>query len=269
MKKSMLGIFALAMLTGSTLLAQGAQTYPAARPEFEVASIKPDPQPNIRIERPPGGGLVARGIFTKFLIALAYDVKEFQILDGPSWISREQYSINAKPGDNPKGPILSLYLTKRQKEDDEWHLRIQSLLADRFQLRIHKETREEQVFSLVVAKNGPKFKESKFDESALAKGMMPGLKMFPYELAGTSVNIRLLAEELSRRLSRNVIDQTGLNGEYDFDLRWAPDVADGDSVPDGPSIFTAVQEQLGLKLESGKAPVDAIVIDHIERPTEN
>jgi bla regulator protein BlaR1 len=236
---------------------------------FEVASIKPDPLPNISIAKPPGGGLVARGIFTKFLIALAYDVKEFQILDGPSWITREQYSIDAKPGDNPKGPILSVYLTRRQKEDDEWRLRIQSLLADRFQLRIHKETREEQVYSLVVAKNGPKFRESKFNESDAEKGRLPGLKMHPYELIGTSVDMRLLAEELSRRLNRNVVDKTGLNGEYDFDLRWAPDAADGDSVPDGPSIFTAVQEQLGLKLESGKAPVDAIVIDHIEKPSPN
>jgi uncharacterized protein (TIGR03435 family) len=261
-----LQLIGVAMATAVVLAM--AQTNPS-RPEFEVASIKPDPRPDVSIGRPPSGRLVARGIFTKFLIALAYDVKEFQILDGPSWISREQYSIDAKPGDNPKGPILSLYLTQRQKEDEEFKLRIQSLLADRFQLKIHKETREEQVYSLVVAKNGPKFKESKFDESAVAKGLLPGLKMHPYELTGTSVDIRLLAEELSRRLSRNVVDHTGLNGEYNFDLRWAPDVGDGDSPPDGPSIFTAVQEQLGLKLESGKAAVDAIVIDHIERPSEN
>jgi uncharacterized protein (TIGR03435 family) len=250
-------------------LGQSQDVDSSARPQFEVASIKLDPRPDISIGKPPGGRLVAHGIFTKFLIALAYDVKEFQILDGPSWISREQYSIDAKPGDNPKGPILSVYLTKRQKEDDEFHLRIQSLLADRFQLRIHKETREEQVYSLVVAKNGPKFKESKFDESDVEKGRLPGLKMFPYQLTGTGVAIHYLAEELSRRLSRNVIDRTGLDGEYNFDLRWAPDAADGDSVPDAPSIFTAVQEQLGLKLESSKAPVDAIVIDHIERPSAN
>jgi bla regulator protein blaR1 len=245
------------------------QAQDVARLEFEVASIKLDPRPDPMIGHPPGGRLVAHGIFTRFLIALAYDVKEFQILDGPSWITREQYSIDAKPGDNPKGPILPLYLTKRQKEDDEFKLRIQSLLADRFQLRIHKETREELVYSLVVAKNGPKFKESRFNESDAEKGRLPGLKMHPNELAGTSVDIRLLAEALSRQLGRNVIDKTGLNGEYDFDLRWAPDVGDGDSPPDGPSIFTALQEQLGLKLESSKAPVDAIVIDHIERPSAN
>jgi len=251
-------------------LGQSQDVYSSARPEFEVASIKPDNgQMNWRVGRPPGGGLVTRGITTKFLIGLAYNVKDFQIFDGPSWIGRETYSIDAKPGNNRKGPILSLYLTQRQKEDDEWHLRIQSLLAERFQLRIHRETREEQVYSLIVAKNGPKFKESKFDESAVEKGLLPGLKMFQYQLTGTSADIHLLTEELSRRLGRNVIDQTGLDGEYDFNLRWAPDVAEGDSVPDGSSIFTAVQEQLGLKLESSKAPVDVIVIDHIEKPSAN
>ena len=93
--------------------------------------------------------------------------------------------------------------------------------------------------------------------------------MYPYQLTGTSVSLRYLAEELSRRLSRKVIDQTRLTGEFDFNLRWAPDAADGNSLPDGPSIFTAMQEQLGLKLESSKAPVDEIIIDHIEKPSGN
>lgn len=240
------------------------------RPAFEVISIKPDDgKLPPRVGRPPGGGLSGRGITATFLIGRAYDVKGFQITGGPSWIGREIYVIEAKPGENRKVPILNLYFNQRQKDDEEFKLRIQSLLVDRFQLKIHKETREEQVYSLVVAKNGPKFKESKFNEGELEKGRVPGLRMLPNELIGTSVDIRLLAEELSRRLSRNVIDQTGLGGEYDFDLRWTPDAADGDSAPDGPSIFTAVQEQLGLKLESGKAPVDVIVIDHIEKPSPN
>jgi uncharacterized protein (TIGR03435 family) len=252
-------------------LGQSQDVDSSVRPEFEVASVKPDnvDQMNWRVVRPMGGGLVTRGITTRFLIGTAYDVKDFQIVGGPPWTGRETYSIDEKVGNSRKGPTLSVYPTKQQKEDDEWHLRIESLLADRFQLRIHKETREEQVYFLVVAKNGPKFKESKFDESDLGKGMMPGLQMRPHQLTGTSADIHLLAEELSRRLTRKVIDQTGLNGEYNFDLRWAPDAAAGDSAPDGPSIFTAVQEQLGLKLESGNAPVDAIIIDHVEKPSPN
>jgi uncharacterized protein (TIGR03435 family) len=93
--------------------------------------------------------------------------------------------------------------------------------------------------------------------------------MRPSELTGVSVSLDVFVGELSRRLGRNVIDRTGFNGQYDFSLRWVPDETDPNSVPDGPSIFTAVQEQLGLKLESGKAPVDAIVIDHIEKPSPN
>jgi uncharacterized protein (TIGR03435 family) len=256
-------------LMAAVALGQSQVPDSSFRPEFEVISIKPDDgKLPPRVGRPPGGGLSGRGITARFLIGRSYDVKDFQIKGGPSWIGRDIYVIEARPGENRK-PILNLYLSQQQKDDEEFKLRIQSLLADRFQLKTHKETREEQVYTLVVAKNGPKFKESRFNESDFRKGALPGLTMHPYELIGNSVEIRLLANEMSRRLSRNVIDQTGLNGEYDFDLRWVPDAADGDSVPDAPSIFTAVQEQLGLKLEPNKAPVDAIIIDHIEKPSPN
>lgn len=253
-----------------TAVALGQSQDSSLRPAFEVASIKPDPGGTFSAGKPPGGRFWARGTSTKFLITLAYEVKDFQILGGPSWISRELYSIDAKPGDNPKGPILSPGpLTKQLREDEEWRSRIQSLLAERFQLKIHRETREQIIYSLVVGKNGPKFAESKFNEASFRNGAVPGLTMRPYEVIGNSVTIHLLADELSRRLSRNVIDRTGLNGEYDFNLHWVPDDADPNSVPEGLSIFTAVQEQLGLKLESNKAPVDAIVIDHIEKPSAN
>ncbi|MBV9745664.1 MAG: TIGR03435 family protein [Acidobacteriia bacterium] len=265
--KSRLLIIALLAAVG---LGQSPDADSSFRPAFEVASVKPDPGGTLSVGKPPGGGFWARGIWTKLLIGLAYDVKEFQILAGPSWISHELYSIDAKRGDNPRGAILSPpQLIKQRIEDEEWHLRIQSLLADRFQLRIHRETKEQPVYSLVVGKNGPKFRESRFSEADFRKGAVPGLTMRPYELIGNSVAIRFLADELSRRLDRNVIDRTGLNEEYNFDLRWVQDMVDGHSVPDGPSIFTAVQEQLGLKLESGKAPVDAITIDHIEKPSPN
>jgi uncharacterized protein (TIGR03435 family) len=244
----------------------------AARPEFDVASIRStspdDGQTHVRLLWLPGGRFSATGITAKMLIGVAYSVKPFQIFGGPSWIGRDQYSIDAKGTAKEKGSILSLYLTPQQRESEEGNLRLQSLLVERFQLRAHRETKEQEVYSLVIGKNGPKFKESKFDDSAAEKGLQ-GLKMHPYELTGTKVSIHYLVEELSRRLSRNVVDQTGLNGEYDFDLGWAPDAGDGDSLPNGPSIFTALQEQLGLKLESSKAPVDVLVIDHIEKPSAN
>jgi bla regulator protein BlaR1 len=260
-------VIALIALIG---LAQSQDGDSSFRPAFEVISIKPDDgKLPPRITRLPGGGLSGHGITAKFLIGRSYDAKDFQIIGGSSWIGREIFAIEAKPGENRKNPILNLYLNQRQKDDEEFKLRIQSLLADRFLLRIHRETREETVYSLVVAKNGPKFKESGFDAGDAEKGRFPGLVMRPNELLGTSASLDVFAAEVSRRLGHNVIDRTGLNREYDFDLRWAPDTPDGDSVPDGPSIFTALQEQLGLKLESGKAPVDAIVIDNIEKPTEN
>jgi len=251
-------------------LGQSPDVDSSARPEFEVASIRPDNgQMNVQLLWLPGGRLSASGITATLLIGVAYSVKDFQIFGGPSWTGRDQYSIDAKPGvASRKGPILSLYLTRQQRESEEGKLRIQSLLAERFQLRIHRETREEQVYSLIVAKNGPKLQKSKFDDGAPENGV-PGLQMHPYQLTGTKVSIHYLAEELSRRLSRDVIDQTGLDGEYDFNLRWVPDVGDGDSLPDGPSIFTALQEQMGLKLESSKSPVDVLVIDHVERPSAN
>jgi uncharacterized protein (TIGR03435 family) len=244
---------------------------PSARPEFDVASIKStnsdDGQTRVRLAWLPGGRFLATGVTAKMLIGVAYSVKPFQIFGGPSWIGRDQYSIDAEGTAKEKGSILSLYLTPRQRESEEGNLRLQSLLAERFQLRTHRETKEQEVYSLVIGKNGPKFRESKFDDRAAEKGLL-GLKMNPNELTGTKVSIHYLVEELSRRLSRNVIDQTGLDGEYNFDLRWAPD-GDGDSLPDGPSIFTALQEQLGLKLESSKAPVDVLVIDHVEKPSAN
>jgi uncharacterized protein (TIGR03435 family) len=252
--------------------AQTQNATPTARPQFEVASIRltrPDDAQPHRLVWLAGGRFAAVGVTAKTLIGVAYEVKPFQILGGPSWIGRDQYSIDAKGTATGKAPILSLYLTQQQRETAERNLKLQSLLTERFQLRAHKETREEEVYSLVIGKTGPKFQTSKFDESAAEKGFRPGLQMHPYQLTGTGVSLHFLAEALSGLLSGNVIDQTGLDGEYDFNVRWAPDVADGDSVPDGPSIFTALQEQMGLKLESGKAPVDALVIDYIERPSDN
>jgi uncharacterized protein (TIGR03435 family) len=245
---------------------------PSARPEFDVASIKStnsdDGQTRVRLLWLPGGRFSATGITAKMLIGVAYSVKPFQIFGGPSWIGRDQYSIDAKGAAKEKGSILSLYLTPRQRESEDGNLRLQSLLAEGFQLRAHRETKEQEVYSLVIGRNGPKFRESKFEDSAAEKGL-PGLNLHPYQLTGTKVSIHYLVEELSRRLGRDVVDQTGLDGEYDFDLRGAPDAGDRDSLPNGPSIFTALQEQLGLKLESSKAPVDVLVIDHVERPSAN
>jgi uncharacterized protein (TIGR03435 family) len=167
----------------------------------------------------------------------------------------------------------------------------QPLLADRFKLKFHYETRELPVYVLTIAKNGPKLKESQPDPAGppgpagmRGKHMMRLMGMGHLEAQGISVT--LLTHELSRQLGRTVIDKTGLTGNYDFGLQWTPDLGtgptfkgpqggpsagDNGAAPDasGPTIFTAIQEQLGLKVESQKGPVRVMVIDHVEPPSAN
>jgi uncharacterized protein (TIGR03435 family) len=167
---------------------------------------------------------------------------------------------------------------------------LQALLAERLNLQVHRETKELPIYALVIAKNGPKFQEGKLGDTypngfkglngaPVGAGMM---RMGAGEWTGQGIPIANLVGSLSRRLGRTVVDKTGLTGKYDFTLRWTPDdnpvspkepggAPDAAALPDssGPSIFTALQEQLGLKLESQKGPVETIVIDHVERPSQN
>jgi uncharacterized protein (TIGR03435 family) len=153
----------------------------------------------------------------------------------------------------------------------------QQLLADRFKLTIHWETRELAVYALVVTKNGPSLHDSKEPDgsshTSTSTGQFTGRGISMVEMALT------LTQELSRELGRVVIDKTGISGRYDVTLRWTPDAGtafinsgtEGTAPPpdSGPSIFTAIQEQLGLKLESTKGPVQVLVIDHVEMPSRN
>lgn len=150
---------------------------------------------------------------------------------------------------------------------------VQTLLADRFQLRLHSETKELPIFVLVVAKNGPKLKESNPDDNRPMKGIQGG----PGELLGLGASIGSLAARLAVISSRSVIDHTGLVGRYDFKLQWTPESGQQPRSPDerttdnppGTSIFAALQEQLGLKLEARKGPVETLVIDYAARPSAN
>ena len=157
--------------------------------------------------------------------------------------------------------------------------KLQALLADRFQLTLHHETKEQPVYALVIGKNGSKLQESQSKQEG--RHMMMGRG----ELNGEGVPLDMLVSNLSRQVGRPVIDRTGLKGNYDFKLQWTPDPGQSGGPmggppppgveappppdPNGPSIFTAVQEQLGLRLESQKGPVDLIVIDRVEKPSEN
>jgi uncharacterized protein (TIGR03435 family) len=219
----------------------------AAR-EFEVASIKPN-----RGAGDTSGENTARGKLTvkndslKELVKLAFDVKDFQIAGGPRWLDTERYDIVAKA--NTSGDI----------SDGDLRPLLQALLRDRFKLEVHRETRELSAYSLVIAKKGSRLVEhtgTNESSSSTSSGSLRATKASTGRLAGT----------LSRILSRPVIDNTGLKGEYDYKLEWAPTEQTDSPLP---SIFTALQEQLGLKLDSARTPVDVLVIDSAEKPLEN
>ncbi len=221
---------------------------------FEVVSVKrtaPDSRvPPIQVTN--GGGFNAN-MTLDFLIQIAYKVKPFQIVNAPAWTRSEAYTINAKP---PEG-----YVPKRPGfADDDLSDRIRALLEDRFQLVVRREPREMPAYVLTVAKNGPKLAAA--DENEKFK-----LKLARGKIANDGgATIGMLVSILENQVDKRVFDETGLTGKYKFNLAFAPE-----NVIDSPlpSLFTALQEQAGLKLEAKRRPVDVIVIDRIERPTEN
>ena len=220
----------------------------ATRAKFEVASVKvvnhPVPMHPYRLDI-SHGTLKVDAVPLRFIIGLAYGA---QVEGGPGWINDERYDIQAKSG-NPNATR------------DEIRAMLQNLLADRFRLAFHKETRQMPIYTLRVEKSGPRLKQAKDDEQ-------PNIS----QRAGSALHVTFqkwpikgLASTLSGVLGTPVRDETGLTGTYDFTLEWSQD----SSADSGPSIFTAVQEQLGLKLEAGKGPVDVMVIDHVEHATQN
>jgi uncharacterized protein (TIGR03435 family) len=228
----------------------------AAPPAFEVATIKQ------HVFAGAGGGRLGMSISgsrvmvstltLKNLISTAYNVKTYQISGEPSWAgdSATAFDVEAEAGGTPTM--------------DQARLMLQALLADRFQLKLHRETKELPVYDLVVAKNGPKMKESAADATPSA-GVSAGSTRRMTEIRASMATV---ANQLVGFAGRPVIDKTGLTGSYDFTLEWSPEGTPADAAT-GPSIFTAVQEQLGLKLESSKAPTEILVIDHAEKPTQN
>ncbi len=299
-KKLLLAIAAVAAIAlplavgAIHISASGTQAESQKAPEFEVASIKPTKAgtPGFFINMRPGGRFSATGITVKFLLEQAYDVKDSQVIGAPSWTDSERYDIDAKPDEAEIAKTNKLSPDERRQELMKM---LQSLLADRFKLSLGHDTRELPVYALVVAKNGPKFHESTIKPTPNqpdaplpppGQGGPPrqGIRMNGRgDLTVTYVDVPMFADLLSRMVGRIVVDKTGLTGKYDFTLKWTPDEGQGmmggpprpDGIappppdPSGPSIFTALQEQLGLKLDSQKAMTDVLVIQHVERPTEN
>ena len=261
-------------------------------PQFEVTTIKPnkssDDQRNFMLSP---GRLTMQGMPIKEMIRFAYGLKSDNQLYGvPGWAASDKLDIVAKESESQAHAMDKL--PEAQRMEQLQHM-TQSLLAERFNLKVHHESRELPVYVLMVAKNGPKLtpatpppasptETGKAGDTPRKMGMRGIRKNGEGQLQGFSASISILADVLSREpdLSNNLVqDQTGLTGDYDWTLKWTPfnaAAAAGPAEPaasagdsSGPSLFTALQEQLGLKLELQKAPVDVIVIDHIEKATPN
>lgn len=224
---------------------------------FEVASVKPgDPNSPGTMIKFPNGTFTATGITAQNCIALAYDIPSYQLTGGPSWIGNLRYDIDAKmPAAEVKAPADPGRVPQMK-------MALRALLADRFQLAVHRETKVMPAYTLVAAKGGFKLNETKDDgHGSFSSGRG--------KFQAKQISMELLARNLSGILGSPVADLTGLKGVFDVTLEWAPDSNEAADLPAGPSIFTALQEQLGLKLETRKTPMEMVVIDKIEKPSGN
>jgi uncharacterized protein (TIGR03435 family) len=226
-----------------------AQTASAATPKFEVASVKPNKSEGMMELGGHNEKFHALRISLEGLIEYAYNINRNEIV-GPSWLGSETYDIEAKP----EHPVSIAQIRQM----------LQTLLTDRFKLSVHTETKELPVYALVAAKNGPRLREAPADEE-------PSFRRTPGHIAAENQPISSFINAFRGNffapgiLDRPVIDTTGIKGRYDFTLEWAQ--RDTDT---GPSLFTALQEQLGLRLVAQKGPVEILVIDHVEKvPAEN
>jgi uncharacterized protein (TIGR03435 family) len=238
-------------------------------PKFDVASIKLSAlgiKQVSEVQPLPGGRIHATEMSVMGLIQVAYRLRPFEITGGPGWLDSARYDIEAK-SDNPANA-------------GAWQIMLQSLLADRFQLKFHRETKELPVYALVLARKdgklGPSLNVSK--EGGCVDRNLPSANQSsgPFcgggtgrgKISGLGMPIGGVAALLSRMLDHAVIDKTGLTGKFDFQAHFTPDGSQATDSPN-PSLFTALQEQLGLKLEPQKGPVEILVIDGVQKPKEN
>jgi hypothetical protein len=219
-------------LIGIVFAVSAGLAQPQARPEFEVASIRPGQPKDSPMFKMATGRFVAQSVTLRLLVAIAYGLQDYQISGGPAWVRSDSFDIEAKA-------------ENERADTNQVSLMVRSLLADRFKLILHNETRESSVY------------------------------------AGSGVPLKPLASLLGRQLGQTVIDRTELRGRFDIKLTWTPDLGQAQPAPDGgvatlpradpsaPSVFTAIQEQLGLKLRSAKGPSGFLFIDRVEKPSAN
>ena len=266
------------LLAGAPAIAQSGPP-----PTFEAASIKVNKSGEVggRFGGRPGQ-IVVTNYTLRDIVRNAYGLQRYQIVGGPDWQAQDRFDITAKA---PEGTTQPQMLAM-----------VQTLLAERFKLRVHRETRDLPIYALVMARGdrrlGPKMQAATFDCAALAaarsRGENPpvpqpvgerpvcGAQANPGRLMVGGYAVTDFARNLAGFAGRPIVDRTGLTGAYDFELLWTPDEPPPAGVtlpawydPNGPSLVTAVQEQLGLKLDATTGPVEVLVIDSAERPTED
>lgn len=283
----------MAKLTVATLAVLGLAAGAAAQARFEVASVKPsDPNASVvpvpMIQPPVGGRFAVTNASLRFLITLAYGVPDHQVMGGPDWMARRRFDINAKaPAEMPSMQAMV-----------QMGGMLRALLEERFQLQVTRESREMGGYALVKTGAPPRLRPSSIDCAAaakvlaeqVAKGQLPApgdvaCAIIPapgaggFRVRGTGQSVAQLAAYLTPMIGRPVTDETGLTGAFDFELQFDPAVLGAVAARMGivlpgafpestsPALFTALQEQLGLKLESRRVPVDVVVVGRAELPT--
>jgi uncharacterized protein (TIGR03435 family) len=230
---------------------------------YEVASIRPAKPSDGMSWNTTVDGFTAKGASARWLIMNAYDlITEDQLSGLPEWANTEQFDLQAKVDADTSEALKKLSGKEKGQQYD--HM-LQALLAGRFNLKIRRETKPIPVYALVVAKGGAKLKETPVN-TPMDYAWNSGGNGSTF--SGHGIETGNLASNLSGTVGRLIVDKTGLTGKYDVELKWSSEDNPG-SGDSGPSIFTALQEQLGLKLESTKAPVETIVVEHIDKPSEN
>jgi uncharacterized protein (TIGR03435 family) len=230
-------------------LAAGAR---AQGPVFEVASVRPAANAGIKgmdIRRDDAGGIRMSNVNVRTMIVLAYMIQEHQLAGAPGWTESERYDVLAKA-------------PAEARKNDTWPM-LRALLEERFHLAVHRETREATIYELKVAKGGLKIQEAQRAKGPADDWCRQGkghLQCFLIPLAE-------LAFTLSGVFKQEVVDRTGIDGKFDLTLDWVP--VEAEAAKDGPTISTALGEQLGLKLEAAKGPVKMLVVDHVEKASAN
>jgi uncharacterized protein (TIGR03435 family) len=263
MKRTLICAVGVLLVAANVAAALGQTITQAEIPEFDVAAIRlhhPAPHERSHIySSASDGNFKTINVSLGALLQFAFGIPESRILGDPDGLRSQMFDIEAKADGSVDDRLSKLpsdqgKLVKQQM--------VQALLADRFKLVAHRETRELPIYALVVAKGGSKLQTSKSNGLMISSGSR--------NLNAQGVTVAMIAQELAKDVGRVVVDKTGIEGRFDVDLKWTSDegavTGDADELP---SIFTAVQEQMGLKLEAQKGPVEVLVIDHLEGPSEN